>query len=243
MQNSIVRDLRTYICGESGHEDLVKSTYVACFCETDNVLSQWRCYGNAGGYTIGFPAKDGHIPGVTPESPSYTSELTKVNYPKRDQIKECKDILNMVLQFLDDPTKKAAILSGTAHTYQDGVIPLYDFILRIAQEMLVDGILSFKDQAFEEEREWRLIARPRQFLLQGRDDRGKTPNRFYFRPSRGVLVPYIKLIPLKDKVPITSIRSGPSVDLSRAETSVRMLMSENGFPEIAFSGSAIPVLM
>jgi hypothetical protein len=78
-----------------------------------------------------------------------------------------------------------------------GLIETYQYIFELAQEMLLDEILSFKDVAFKEEEEWRLIARPRLFTLQGRDDRGKTPTKRYFRAQRGVVVPFLKLISLK----------------------------------------------
>jgi hypothetical protein len=124
-----------------------------------------------------------------------------------------------------------------------GPISTYDFILKAAQELMLDEILAFKDKAFKEEDEWRLIVRPRLFLLQGTDDRGMTPTKTYFRPSRGLLVPYLKLVAPTGKLPIVSIRSGPSIDRARAEASVRLLLREYDFRDVAFSGSEIPVLM
>jgi len=238
----LVRDLRSKINHEDGHEALVQSVHLACFCQRDNVLSQWRAYGQAGGYSMGFPVEHGSIRNLTPEAPSYTALLTRVEYEEEAQIRKCKEILELVLPIVDDPTLKRILRTTNAFTYH-GPMSTYEFILKAMQEMLLDEILAFKDKAFKEEDEWRLIVRPRLFLLQGTDDRGKTPTKIYFRPSRGLLVPYLKLVAPKGKLPFVSIRSGPSVDRARAEASVRLLLREYGFKDVAFSGSEIPVLM
>jgi hypothetical protein len=99
----LVRDLRAKITDENGREALVHSVYVACFCQRDNVLSQWRAYGQAGGYSIGFPVVDGAIRNLTPESPSYTSLLTRVEYQKEKQSAKCQESLRLVLSAVDDP--------------------------------------------------------------------------------------------------------------------------------------------
>jgi hypothetical protein len=98
----LVYDLRERITDEKGREALVHSVYLACFCQRDNVLSQWRTYGQAGGYSVGFPVVLGAIRGVGPESPSYTSLLTRVEYRREKQIEACKEILNLILPVADD---------------------------------------------------------------------------------------------------------------------------------------------
>ena len=238
----LVRDLRTQICGAAGREALVQSVYVVCFCERDNLLNQWRYYGKDGGYSIGFPIDKGYIPGLAPESPSFTTVLTRVEYERAKQVECCEGVLNSILPFLEDPTVTRTLHTDMALTYH-GKIPVGEFIFKVAQEWLIDELLSFKDKAFEEEKEWRLIARPRLFRLQGRDDRGKTPNKFYFRPHRGLLIPYIKLMPLSGKLPVASIRSGPSINVTKAEASIRLMMRQHGFADIDFRGSAIPVII
>lgn len=196
----------------------------------------------AGGYSIGFPVVRGSIRNLTPEAPSYTALLTPVEYEEAAQLQRCKEVLELILPFVDDPAVERILRTTTIRTYY-GQTSTYDFVFKALQEMMVDEILAFKDKAFKEEDEWRLIVRPRLFLLQGRDDRGATPAKVYFRPARGLLVPYLKLIPLNDKLPFVSIRSGPSVDRARAEASVRLLLQEYNFQNVTFSGSEIPVLM
>jgi hypothetical protein len=39
-----------------------EQVYVACFCDHDDLLSQWRGYGSSGGYAIGFRSESLPIP-------------------------------------------------------------------------------------------------------------------------------------------------------------------------------------
>src|SRR5580704_16675085 len=242
LTGELVRDLHAKIAGQNGLEALVHSVYLACFCERDNVLSQWRAYGQTGGYSIGFPVVKGSIPNLAPEPPSYTPLLMRVEYEKEKQVEKCLEILQLILPVVDDPILRRLAQTVEVPGYH-GPRLAYDFVVDIAEEMLLDEILGFKNQAFQEENEWRLVVRPRRFLLQGRDDLGKTPTRTYFRPRGGIAVPYLKLVPLAGKLPIARIRSGPTIDLARARASVRLLMREQNFPAVEFNGSEIPVLL
>ena len=53
----------------------------------------------------------------------------------------------------------------------------------------------------------------------------------YFRSSRGMLAPYVKLIPIdpSKKLPIRSVRSGPTFDKTTAVMAVCMMLDKNGF--------------
>jgi hypothetical protein len=131
---------------------IVHSVYLACFCQRDNVPSQWRTYGQAGGYSIGFPVELGSIRGLGAESPPYTPLLTRVEYDREKQIQKCKEILQLIVPIADDLAMQHLGRTTKVPTYYGPTSP-YDFMLGVAQEMLVDEILSFKDKAFEEEAE------------------------------------------------------------------------------------------
>lgn len=49
--SSIIRELEQ-MCGPSRSSPL--HVYVSCFCESGDLLSQWRGYGGVGGYAVGF---------------------------------------------------------------------------------------------------------------------------------------------------------------------------------------------
>lgn len=238
----LLEDLRSKLISEEGHEALVESVYLACFCQNDNVLSQWRAYGRRGGYSIGFPVLHGSIDNLAPESPSYTALLTRVEYQKEKQLGTCREILESILPIVNDPALSSVAQTENVLTNR-GPTHVYDFLLNFTQEMLADEILGFKDDAFEEEKEWRLIVRPRTFTVHDRDDHGKTPTKIYFRSQRGFAVPFLKLMPQGGKLPIARIRSGPSIDRARARASVQLLLKEHAFPQVEFDGSEITVVL
>jgi hypothetical protein len=227
-------------------DDLLKRTvidpiYLACFCEDDNLLSQWRTYGQSGGYSLGFtvPAPDlltGQ--GFKPEPNIYTSKWVRVEYDRSEQAKKCSAILNPVLAIFDDPDTARAMATIGDH-------PLFGYskILRVIADILLEEIVSFKNEAFNVEKEWRVVVRQRELLKQGTDDAGKTPIPVYFRSSKGMLVPYVKLIPTDPakKLPIACVRSGPTLDKTTAGMAVCMMLGKTGFLNIRVQGSDIPV--
>jgi hypothetical protein len=75
--------------------NVIEPIYLACFCEDDNLLSQWRAYGQSGGYSLAFnlPTR-GAAGGVKPEPCIYTAKLVKVEYNREEQIRRCRNILN-----------------------------------------------------------------------------------------------------------------------------------------------------
>jgi hypothetical protein len=230
----LARDLK------NGFEDhlnnnIVSPVYLACFCEDGNLLSQWRAYGSTGGYALGFNFLP-YAGGFSPEPNTYTAKLLKVEYDRSEQIKRCKAILDAVLPIVGEPDVSRAIPELASY----GVVN-YQVIRGVVGEMLMEEALAFKDAAFSVEKEWRLVVIRRQLLKQGTDDGGKTPPPLHFRPAGRYLVPYIRLIPRmgNDKIPLRSIRSGPTLDRLAAILSVHPFLDNNGFRGVRLEHSAI----
>ncbi|TAM79773.1 MAG: DUF2971 domain-containing protein [Acidobacteria bacterium] len=227
-------------------EDLLKGKviepiYLACFCEDDNLLSQWRNYGQSGGYSLGFavPAPDLTTgQGFKPEPNIYTSKWVKVEYDRSEQVKKCNAVLEPVLTAFDNPDVARAVT-----TVMDHPLVGYSKILGVIRDMLFEEIIGFKNRAFEVEKEWRVVVRRRELLKQGSDDGGRTPIPVYFRSLEGGLVPYVKLIPTDPakKLPIVSVRSGPTLEKATASMVITMLLHRNGFSNVRVQGSDIPV--
>jgi hypothetical protein len=67
------------------NKNLISPIYLACFCEEDNLLSQWRAYGQAGGYSLGFDVlSTGDAYGFKPDDHAYTSIWLKVVYKRNE---------------------------------------------------------------------------------------------------------------------------------------------------------------
>lgn len=216
--------------------------YLACFCEEDNLLSQWRAYGQSGGYSVGF-----RVPtvktvslgqGFRPEPNTYTSTWAKVEYNKIEQVRRCDAALGRILDALDPGTGEA-IRKISEHPFYG-----YAALLTATQEVLLEEIVRFKNEAFNVEKEWRIIVRRREFLKQAIDDGGKEPMKVYFRTSNGMVVPYVKLIPT-DKppktLPIQRIRTGPTLDKETAKMAITLMLEKRAYAPVPVDGSDILV--
>ena len=227
--------------GEDFHnKTLMPPIYVACFCEEDNLLSQWRAHGQSGGYSLGFTIT-GHSgftePDLVPEPKTYTAKLVKVEYDRDRQEEVCRSILKPLFEILADNATARAIVEIGDH-------PLFGYskFLRVSTDLLMEEIVTFKNESFKAENEWRLVVRPRELVKQGVDDGGKTLTPVYFRYAKGMLIPYVTLNgKSKKKLPISSIRSGPTLDKTLAALAVIEMLRQNGFPAVTVRGSDITV--
>jgi hypothetical protein len=162
----------------------------------------------------------------------------KVEYNRIEQIKKCGAVLESLLAIFDDPATGEAVANIGSH-------PLFGYpVLRqMLADILLEEIVGFKNQAFDVEKEWRVVVRRRELTKQGTDDGGRVPTRIHFRSAKGMLIPYVKLIPTKPekKLPITCVRSGPTLDKTTAGMAVAMMLQANGFTGVRVQGSDIPV--
>jgi len=236
----LVRDLRKWFGEDLLERHVIDPIYLACFCEDDNLLSQWRTYGQSGAYSLGFrvPADAFSNQGFKPEPNTYTSRWIQVEYERKGQISKCSACLEQVLNALDAPEVVEAI-----RTIGDHPILGYSKLLRTVGDILVEEIVGFKHEAFSVEKEWRIVVRRRELTKQGTDDDGKTPTPIYFRSSNGSLIPYVKLIPIDHlkKLPIACIRSGPTLEKTTTVMAICMLLEKSGFSGVRVRGSDITV--
>jgi hypothetical protein len=237
----IARDFQRSFGVDLLNMGIVQPIYLACFCEEDNLLSQWRTYGQSGGYSLGFrlPAPELFTgQGFKPEPNTFTSKWVKVDYDRNEQVRKCRALLDPLLAIFDDRETAQAMATIGAH-------PLlgYAVLRRIIVDILMEEIVGFKNPAFEIEQEWRVVVRQRELTKQGTDDGGKTLTPVHFRSSKGMLVPYVKIIPTDPakKLPIACVRSGPTLDKNKAGMAVCMMLEANGFPSVPVEGSHIPV--
>jgi Protein of unknown function (DUF2971) len=225
--------------------------YVACFCETDNLLSQWRAYGQTGGYSVGFSMLGSGLRalGVSglsllkPENPDFRINLVRVIYDRKKQSERLHRILTDTLPILDEPGIRAeAETEG-----QKGLAKAFYIAMVIIGHLLLEEIVAFKNEAFAEEQEWRIVVRPRIAARKYVGPKDQNDSEWlHLRATRGLMIPYTRIVPsIPDgMLPITSVRFGPSLDKVRAENSLRMLLSLNGYGHIKkIHGSGIPVLL
>ena len=105
-------DLRKMFGEDLLNMTVIKPIYLVCFCEDDNLLSQWRTYGERGGYSLGFrlPPDEFTQQGFTPEPKTYTSKWVKVEYSRSEQAKKCRYILDELLPIFDESDTAKALI-------------------------------------------------------------------------------------------------------------------------------------
>lgn len=191
--------------------------YAACFCGTDNLLSQWRSYSNkGGGYSLGFTFNSNTV---------ITYDFVNMPFSRLSTFRKIIYDVKIQEQFIDNALTKLIESSRLAiirMLKSENTLPL-GFVSQMAMgfaNRLAEVIISMKNPVFEEENEWRLI------IFKSRLDNQKEVK---FREKGGVLIPYQSASVYnqdgKNKIfPINSIRIGPGLDSRRDKYSLELLI-------------------
>jgi hypothetical protein len=201
-------------------DEKAKGVYICCFCEKDNLLSQWRSYGENGtGVSIGFdPGGFAFYSGADmPPREFGLMRLWKVFYDPKIQKHIVERALELIPQLNSDDSNEVKA--------------------RKAADAIHFFVPTFKNKDFEEEHERRLIFTPS----------SECPVLPSFRVRKGMLVPYYSLKALGQKVygstrnlPINQITLGPSAWSTLNLESVNMLLQQNGYENVSVSVSETP---
>jgi hypothetical protein len=179
---------------------------VACFSEDGDSLSQWRAYGEStAGYAIGF-------------SGSFLSHLAEHSgFGIAKCIYEDDEKLGFVRNFVsnnvkDVLAKRGDDLSHDDYTHWHTGGDLRALLNRIAP--------VFKDRAFKDEREWRLISKPLMCSTE----------RFDYHPGKSMIVPYFRLCLTNQPEDVErkrfhSVVIGPTPNTREAEMAVRSVLA------------------
>jgi hypothetical protein len=246
MAGGLVHVLKQQFGHDYLERNIITPIYLTCFCEDGNLLSQWRAYGQSGGYSIGFRVlSEGAVHGLKPEPSVYTARCVKVEYDRAEQLRRITELLDFLVPIVDDAKVTKAIRSMEQPSSFG-----FEWLWGTIAEILMEESIGFKNPAFAVEKEWRLVVRSRELMKQGTDDGDHTKLPIYFRTARGQLTPYVKLIPSGvrfpitgdgDKLPIQSVRCGPVGDRVSAEMTVRMLLDREDYRGARTYRSDIPL--
>ena len=191
--------------------------YVACFCEDGDLLSQWRAYAAGGGFAIGFSTS-----ALREFRPVETKLPTKVALA-RDAAKE--DIEEMP-QPPPVPVQLERISYGTP-AVESIITDVLDTIAPIptghpgikglarAQTVVLPALATVKHDAFEAEREWRLIV----VASEGVE-------RVSFNAGSLGVIPYIELD--FEAAAIEEVVIGPGSHAAVRKRGVERLLTEMG---------------
>lgn len=197
--------------------------YVACFCEEDDLLSQWRGYGSMGsGYAIGFDTN-------RLNHPRDSIRLRKVEYSRDEQ----KQILHKILEVVGDSLKR--VTKGMTY---DTARPHADSHALIFEEEVVKYAAFFKHPTFREEQEWRLIYFPTE---------NSYSSQIKFRSGSLGIIPYTQISLPDGKnndqegiLPIASMRIGPTANPALAKKALEMV-AHSKYPNLEITASDVPL--
>lgn len=221
--DQVVKKLLSLLIGwiKAFDNALLYHTYVACFCEKDNLLSQWRGYAaSGGGYSIGISFDSGTKFSYYSENLSEESHLIlrKVIYELADQKEVVTKCLERIIEGGKNADKRIAINQNTLSD---------TWIEQAAMEscnILFDILLSLKNPAFAEEKEWRLVK-----IMAAHNK----PELLKFRETSESLIPYIhtyiyeKINDGTFKFPIRTLRYGPMLEDVKTKAAMELLICNN----------------
>lgn len=167
----------------------IVEVFAISLCAKDDLLSQWRGYGRTSGYSLGFDAS------LLKRLSSNDVMLTPVLYDTAEQKRLISDLVDRW---------RVMFKGANAQDFDYQRRRLAAFVFGQALSFLE---ASFKNVAFEEEEEWRLVYR-RQVLLQY-----EGPLPVDFRERLGMVMPYARfpLPPItEDSAPVRRIVLGPT---------------------------------
>ncbi len=199
--------------------------YVASLSSKGNLLSQWRARARGARYSIGFTsllAADEARAGA-----AYGLELVRCEYDRARFKKLVSDALHAVADGWQAYSSRHDLRASDGR-FGIGVM--------VALRRIAALVVRFKNPAFEEEKEWRLVAVPAAYKA-GR----ASPVRF--RPGKAGVVPYIPidLAVGRAQIALEKVYVGPAQDPEAAVRSARLLLDAHGYDgESAVEGSGIP---
>jgi hypothetical protein len=224
-------DLRRFLQEMSTHIQVfgeqIFQPFVACFCDSGNLLSQWLGYSSSGrGYCLGFQFSGATR--IVSEKENldvgWPPVLRRVIYNEDEQRSLVKEYSEMVLRAASD-----SLQSSLALVPEKNEIKVVEMALQ-ATNILFDMLLSFKHPAFESEGEWRLL----RVTAQRRE-----PEKLRFRESAGSLIPYRPTHiydneeSKKPSFPLRSIGFGPMLEPERTRSAIELFLLHTAADEHA----------
>ena len=223
MQREDRADLRNFLkkvlMQVQGFNKAMFHVFVACFCGSGNILSQWRAYaGGGGGYCLGFEfsANTRINSNLAKPDEGWSPNLRKIVYDEAEQRALVDGYLQSVLQ-----AARVALDSSISQQFRAGDLYPSSVMAFQAADTLMDMLLSFKHPAFKSEEEWRMVR-----VTRESDD----PEGLEFREEAGVLIPYRPTY-IYDKegldeyvFPLRSVGFGPMLEHARTRSAIDLLL-------------------
>lgn len=207
----------------------LSNEFVASFSEKGDDLSQWRSYCPSGaGFSIGFPSsaiRSQWVSNPCGAEPSFVAaQLLKVLYLSEGDTAELDRTIDAIFEL-------AARLHGTMGFYgplsREQIVPAWFSIIAP----------SYKNSAFRDESEWRLVLnKPHKPMPCQR-----------FREGKSTIIPYVEVDLNRDmhfknieEYMIRRVVVGPTPNAELSVAALQSLFLSKGHPEVQVEVSSIP---
>jgi hypothetical protein len=208
-----------------GENDFI---FAASFSEVGDLLSQWRGYGQfGGGYAVGVRPRDLDLPGSL-----QGVALRRVEYDRDRQVAQVERTLDLFCE-----NGAGAEADARLQPNREGQAGVKADVQALYARLAVQAVF-FKHFSFSEEREWRAVAVV---------DQQGMPEEVKFRPTGGVIVPYITLDmrarsgPNLGRIPLGRIVCGPTLQAELSLRAVAMALREYGHNGCEVKLSKVPL--
>lgn len=195
-------------------------TYIACFSEEDDILSQWRNYADNGeGYNLGIQFNNN--PNLITKVSHYLNNLNdNSTVVLRKVFYDIEDQLFIVNKFISDILEgvKNAKISEEFYPKSWGAD-----VAANAFNLLLEIMFSLKSSSFKEEKEWRLV-----YMIENKWKREIRK----FKIKDGIISPYLETYLFEDEVgikqfPLQSLKSGPLLSKDNANKALEIFVNSN----------------
>jgi len=220
--SDVEKDMISRVFQELEVNSLLTRAAVFCMCEKDNLLNQWRDYGDdVVPYSIGLDS--GRL--ASAQSFNFSPVLIKVIYVHEDQIRLADELIKVVFE----------VFWKVLNQYENLSEADRHLVVQHAASQLTFPLYWFKNPGFEAEHEWRLVREIGHIVSSG--------NATQWRAGSYGLTPYYEWGPSakQARLPIVSSTVGPSHYPDIATDALRMMMDSKGYSDVHIMWSDIPL--
>lgn len=228
-KNAVVSEFLGRTLNTANAFDSMFDCYIACFCENDDLLNQWRVYsGSGGGFAIGLASSAIIHRTNALNGPTQDFILRKVIYSEAQQKSLISEVIDTTAKALEEAT------TGLTMEEANGAIARCCGFVRAN---LAGYLICFKHPAFEVENEWRLC----HVVHHDQQD------HISFRDGPYGLTPYVCLdinpssSIYNNRLPISRITHGPCSNPANAHYALAKLLRVQQFWFVEIDGSTLPV--
>jgi hypothetical protein len=205
--------------------------FIVSFCEDGDLLSQWRAYGGASGFSLAFSSLCHHDSVKLVCKDGFRTMVKRVIYDPEKQRARLRFLLTHLIKLVNGFSFTPTSPQGAAAHVELSLVLILE---------MTDWACVVKHVAFSEEKEWRIITYPREATLVG-----VNPENYEgvsVRPTSKLLLPYMILKPASGKrLSLIEVRCGPSQFQEQSGRAMNILLRKHGYKNLKVTLSRVPL--